>query len=581
MKNQLLLIKSFLGLIVVFFTAQSFYYRYQKNTTTSVAVLYKGTVKRAVVCGFVYDGTDSIPDIPALKGWGNYQWKITTASDSAQFYFNQGISMYYGFHSIEAIASFVKATRFDPDCAMAWYGKSLAMGPTINYPNGYAPPADAYEASEKSKKLSTNCTPLEKELIAAMQHRYSNDSTLTVKQLRTNYADAMQAAYSKYPKNAEVLTLYADALLLLHPWDLYTHDFKPKPWTPQIRSLLEQAIAICPKHPGANHFYIHTMEASATPQMALKSAHILDTLMPQVSHITHMPSHIYIRTGNYEQGITNNTAAVAGYDTYLKQYSPVANGDILYKIHNIHLKVNCAQMAGNYQTAIAAAQDAKAALRPYYLAVKGADGNFFQYVYMQPVLTAVRFGKWADILDTKPVDSLVYASVLLHFSKGLAWCGKGNTANAGHELKMLETKMQDPSLKAPLDNFSSAYESAGVARLILQGSIAAAEKKYSTAINILQKAVTAEDNLIYNEPRDWPLPARQYLGNALLKAGRYNEAIAVLNKDLVINPDNGWALTGLQLAYQNTSNAMALNKIKQQLKTAWKIKDMEIDKPVF
>jgi tetratricopeptide (TPR) repeat protein len=581
MKNQLLLIKSFLGLIVVFFTAQSFYYRYQKNTTTSVAVLYKGTVKRAVVCGFVYDGTDSIPDIPALKGWGNYQWKITTASDSAQFYFNQGISMYYGFHSIEAIASFVKATRFDPDCAMAWYGKSLAMGPTINYPNGYAPPADAYEASEKSKKLSTNCTPLEKELIAAMQHRYSNDSTLTVKQLRTNYADAMQAAYSKYPKNAEVLTLYADALLLLHPWDLYTHDFKPKPWTPQIRSLLEQAIAICPKHPGANHFYIHTMEASATPQMALKSAHILDTLMPQVSHITHMPSHIYIRTGNYEQGITNNTAAVAGYDTYLKQYSPVANGDVLYKIHNIHLKVNCAQMAGNYQTAIAAAHDAKAALRPYYLAVKGADGNFFQYVYMQPVLTAVRFGKWADILDTKPVDSLVYASVLLHFSKGLAWCGKGNTANAGHELKMLETKMHDPSLKAPLDNFSSAYESAGVARLILQGCIAAAEKKYSTAINILQKAVTVEDNLIYNEPRDWPLPARQYLGNALLKAGRYNEAIAVLNKDLVINPDNGWALTGLQLAYQSTSNAMALNKIKQQLKTAWKIKDVEIDKPVF
>ncbi|UOE52073.1 hypothetical protein MTO98_13390 [Mucilaginibacter sp. SMC90] len=581
MKNQLLLIKSFLGLMVVFFSAQSFYYNYQKNAETSAAFMYKGTVKKAVVCGFVYNGADSIFEIPALKGWGNYQWKITTSSDSAQFYFNQGISMYYGFHSIEAIASFIKATRFDPKCAMAWYGKSLALGPTINYPNGYAPPTDAYEASEKSKQLSTNCTPLEKELIAAMLHRYSKDTTLTVKQLRTNYADAMQTVYSKYPKNAEVLTLYADALLLLHPWDLYTHDFQPKPWTPQIRSLLEQAIAICPKHPGANHFYIHTMEASATPQMALKSAHILDTLMPRVSHITHMPSHIYIRTGNYEQGITNNTAAVAGYDTYLKQYSPVANGDILYKIHNIHLKVNCAQMAGNYQTALAAANDAKAALPSYYLAAKGADGNFFQYVYMQPVLTAVRFGKWANILDIKPVDSLVYASALLHFSKGMAWCGKGNVTNARHELKLLEIKMQDPSLKAPIDNFSSAYESASVASLILQGSIASAEKKHTEAINILQKAVTAEDHLIYNEPRDWPLPTRQYLGNALLKAGRYNEAIAVLNKDLVINPNNGWALTGLQLAYQNTSNTTALNKVKQQLKTAWKIKDVEIDKPVF
>lgn len=581
MKNQLLLIKSFLGLMVVFFTAQSFYYNYQKNAETSAAFMYKGTVKKAVVCGFVYNGADSISEIPALKGWGNYQWKITTSSDSAQFYFNQGISMYYGFHSIEAIASFIKATHFDPKCAMAWYGKSLALGPTINYPNGYAPPTDAYEASEKSKQLSTNCTPLEKELIAAMLHRYSKDTTLTVKQLRTNYADAMQTVYSKYPKNAEVLTLYADALLLLHPWDLYTHDFQPKPWTPQIRSLLEQAIAICPKHPGANHFYIHTMEASATPQMALKSAHILDTLMPQVSHITHMPSHIYIRTGNYEQGITNNTAAVAGYDTYLKQYSPVTNGDILYKIHNIHLKVNCAQMAGNYQTALAAANDAKAALQSYYLAAKGADGNFFQYVYMQPVLTAVRFGKWANILDIKPVDSLVYAAALLHFSKGMAWCGKGNVTNARHELKLLEIKMQDPSLKASIDNFSSAYESASVASLILQGSIASAEKKHTEAINILQKAVTAEDHLIYNEPRDWPLPARHYLGNALLKTGRYNEAITVLNKDLVINPNNGWALTGLQLAYQNTSNTTALNKAKRQLKTAWKIKDVEIDKPVF
>jgi tetratricopeptide (TPR) repeat protein len=580
MKSKSLLIKG-LGLLVVFFTASSFYYRYQKNSTTSFAFRYKGTVRRAVVCGFVYNAADSIQDIPALKGWGNYRWKITTKSDSAQYYFNQGISMYYAFHSIEAIASFTKATRFDPECAMAWYGKSLALGPTINYPNGYAPPADAYEAAVQSKNLSTNCTPIEKELIVAMQQRYSKDSTLTVKQLRTNYADAMRMVYLKNLKNAEILTLYADALLLLHPWDLYTHDFKPKPWTPQIRSLLEQAIAISPKHPGANHFYIHTMEASATPEMALSSAHLLDTLMPLVSHLTHMPSHIYIRTGNYEQGITNNTIAVAGFNTYLKQYSPVANGDVLYKIHNIHLKVNCAQMGGNYQAAFSGANEAKASVPADYLAAKGADGNFFQYVYMQPTLTAVRFGKWKEILNTKPVDSLVYASVLLHFSKGLAWCGNGDAAKAAQELKMMDDKINDKSLKTPFDNFSSAYESAGVARLILQGKIALVQKKYNEAITTLQKAVTAEDNLIYNEPRDWPLPARHYLGDALLKAGRNNEAIAVLNKDLVISPNNGWALTGLQLAYQSTGNTPALTKVKQQLKTAWKIKDVEVEGPVF
>jgi tetratricopeptide (TPR) repeat protein len=568
------------ALVVIFLTGQSFYHRYQKKVIKT-AFWYKAITRPVVLCSGGYNLADDLKEIPALNGWGNYKWKITTSSDSAQFYFNQGLSMYYAFHSIEAITSFTKATRFDPECAMAWYGRSLAMGPTINYPNGYAPPTDAYEASVNSRNFANKCTPLEQALIAAMQQRYSKDTTITVLLLRSNYASAMQKVYASYPKNAEVITLYADALLLLHPWDLYTHDFKPKPWTPEIRALLEQAIAISPKHPGANHFYIHTMEASATPQLALKSAHLLDTLMPLVSHITHMPSHIYIRTGNYQQGITNNNAAIAGFNYYAGLYNPVVNGAVLYQTHNIHLKVNCAQMGGNYKAAINGANEAKATIIPDYLAAKGADGNFFQYVYMQPALTDVRFGKWDDILNTQVGDTLAYASVLLHFAKGMAWCGKGDVQKAASELKLMEAGLTAASLKAPIDNFSSAFEAAGVGHLILQGNVAATQKNYGAAITTLQQAVIAEDKLIYNEPRDWPLPARHYLGNVLLKAGRCNEAVAVLNKDLQINPNNGWALTGLQWAYQNEGNALALNKVKQRLKTAWKIKDVEIDRPVF
>jgi tetratricopeptide (TPR) repeat protein len=507
--------------------------------------------------------------------------KISDASDSAQFYFDQGLSMYYAFHSIEAIASFTKATHLDPDCAMAWYGKALAMGPTINYPNGYRPPSDAFEAAVKSQKLSANCTPLEKDLINAIQQRYSPDTTISIKQLRINYANAMQLAYAKHTNDADVITLYADALLLLHPWDLYTYDFKSKPWTPKIRSLLEQALVISPKHPGANHYYIHTMEGSATPGLATKSAHLLDTLMPLVSHLTHMPSHIYIRTGDYQRGIKDNDAAVSGYGIYLKEYAPVKNGAALYQYHNMHMKINCAQMAGNYKIAIDGSKELQTQIPNDYLKLKDADGNYMQYLYIQPTLTDVRFGKWDDILKMPAIDTLAYASVLQHFSRGMAYSRKGNLVMAKHELNILNKQIQNKTLKYAMDNSNSAYAAADVARLILKGTIAEGQKQYSIATDYLQKAVNAEDHLLYNEPRDWPIPARQYLADILIKAGKYDQAITVLKHDLVINPNNGWSLTGLQLAYAHTNNNIESKKVQLRIISAWKIKDLAIQESVF
>ncbi|MDB5288119.1 MAG: hypothetical protein JWR05_3068 [Mucilaginibacter sp.] len=577
LKQTLILVVLF---VITFLVAPSFYYRINKGSANHQLV-YNSPPRYVALCAPPFRETNPVNDIPALKGWGNYSFKISTPSDSVQFYFNQGLSLYYGFHMIEAYASFTKASRIDSSCAMAWYGKALAMGPTINYPNGYKEPYSAVRAAFRSKLLALNCTPLEKDLINAMQERYSNDTTIAVKQLRINYANAMQKVYVKYSKNADVITLYADALLLLHPWDLYTRDYKPKPWTPPIRSLLEQALAISPKHPGANHYYIHTIEASAHPETALKSAALLTTLMPSVSHVTHMPSHIYIRTGNYKQGILVNDAAVAGYKNYLKAYGPTVDGQVLYEAHNIHLKISCAQMGGNYKKAAEAALTLQAQIPPQYIGLKSADGNYYQYIYMQPSLTAVRFGKWDDVLTVKQVDSLPYASSLQHFSRGIAYCRKGNTTLTKKELAKLEEKMRDKTLKLALDNFSTPYEAACVARLILKGVLAANEKQYTTAINYLQKAVIAEDNLIYNEPRDWPLPARQYLGDVLIKAGKYTQAIEVLNKDLFINPNNGWALTGLKIAYQNTRNNAELKKVEQRLVNASEIKDVAIKQPVF
>jgi tetratricopeptide (TPR) repeat protein len=579
MKTKKIILGSLI-LIAAFITAQSFIYHAKKQVVVNPSY-YKSFPGTVAVCGPAFNNADSALNMPELKGWGHYSWKVSSASDSAQLYFNQGLSMYYAFHSIEAIASFTKATEIDPKCAMAWYGKALAMGPTINYENGYRPPSGAYEAAVKSKALSANCTALEKDLINAIQHRYSADTSMNVKQLRINYANAMQLAYEKHQDNVDAVTLYADALLLLHPWNLYDHNFNPRPWTGQIRSLLEHAMVLSPSHPGANHYYIHTMEASAEPQVALHSANLLDTLMPEVAHITHMPSHIYIRTGYYERGIKVNDDAVAGFQRYLKQYAPVMNGFFLYQAHNVQLKGNCAQMAGNYKTAMDAATSLQKMIPPSFLALKTADGNYVQYVYALPILNNVRFGKWDEVLKTPVTDSLAYASALQHFSRGIAFSRKHNFSQARQELKILNERSLDKSLKLTMDNGNAAYKCVQIASSILQGVMAEEQNQYAKAVKLLQKAVVAEDLLIYNEPRDWPLPARQYLANALIRSGKSNEAIPVLNKDLMINPNNGWALTGLKIASQHAGNAADMAKIDQRLNAAWKIKDLNIEKPVF
>jgi tetratricopeptide (TPR) repeat protein len=580
MKTKYTIIYSIV-LVTILITAQSFYTNYTRKRAYVPLTSFRGYNKAVAFCATPYGAADSTMEISALTGWGNYQFKITTKSDSAQFYFNQGLSMYYAFHTIEAIASFTKATHLDPSSAMAWYGMALSMGPTINYPSGYRPPNDAYDASVKSNLLMGNCTALEKELIAAIVQRYSKDTTANVNQLRTNYATAMLKVYTKYPNDPDVITLYADALMLLHPWDLYEQDFRPKAWTKEIIALLEKGMSVSPKHPGANHYYIHTMEASAAPERANKSAHLLDTLMPSVSHIVHMPSHIYLRTGEFEQGIKNNDLAVKAYEKYTKQYAPIVNGIGFYHGHSIDLKIGCAQMAGNYQIASKAAYELKNMIPAVYLGMKGAEGNFVQYMVSEPGLTAVRFGKWDEALKSKAVDSLPFTSLLTHFTRGMAWSGKGDLKKARLELKLLNTKLTDTSLKAQMETFSTAYDAAMVAKLILEGVIADKGKQYAAAITSFNRAVIAEDKLTYGEPRAWPLPARQYLGKTLLNAGKYKDAIAVYNKDLVIYPNNGWTLNGLFQAYQKVRNSTAAAITKQKLTAAWKIKDLPITSSVF
>lgn len=520
-------------------------------------------------------------DIPPIPGSGSYQWKISTTNDSAQFYFNQGINMYYSFHIIESMASFKKAAKFDPASAMLQWAQALAYGPNIN-DLGYAASPDALAATNKALELSANCSDKEKMLIAAMQVRYSADSTQAREKLNQLYVDKLKEAYSKYPDDADVAALYADALMLQHPWDLWKIDGTPKPWTPLIREVLEKLLAKTPGHPGANHYYIHVMEPSPFAYYATAAADRLGKLTPGLSHTVHMPSHIYLRTGEFEKGVKVNEEAISSYKRTIPLYSAVTGADFLYIIHNAHMQTIQSMMAGRKAYSVQSAIETVNSIPKDYLGIPGALGNYVQYIYMTPAMVDIRFGRWKELLErSQPESSQVYGNVLYRFGRGMAQAGLGNFPEAKRELGQLKQLMKDSVLLIPLSPFSAAIDGAIVAENLLAGTISLKQKNNTAAIQFFQKAVTTEENMVYNEPRDWLLNPRQYLGNALLKAGKYADAEKVFVDDLHTNQYNGWGLYGLQLAQAAQKKSEESRKTAAGFRMAFAKSDVKITAPVY
>ena len=529
-----------------------------------------------------FNPDDSSNSIPLLDGWGDYRMPVTAANDSSKIYFEQGINMYYGFHIIEALASFSKSTKFDSSFAMGYWGMALAYGPNIN-DFGYSASPEALVAMHKAKDLSNNCTAVEKGLIDAMQVRYSADTTQTREHLNRLYADEMKKVYINFPESIDAAALYVDALMVQHPWDLYDKNYQPKSWTPEIVSTLENILKKFPDHPGASHYYIHAVEASAHPEKALAVSEKLAMLMPGVSHVVHMPSHIFIRSGYYNLGEQTNEKAVKGYYDYLEKYPAVANNAPLYLIHNLHMQATCANMDGTFAVAMKSSLDCKNSFDSSWQALPDYMGIFIQYVYMTPYLTLIRFGKWDDILNTPESPStLVYANLLWHYGRGMAYARKHDFANATLQLDTLQQELQNDQLKAPAPSYANpGIAGAEVAEKILQGVIAEEQNNLPSSITFLKQAVTAEDSMIYNEPKDWVHPARQYLGRVLLKAKKYAAAEQVYKEDLTINPHNGWSLTGLAIALDKQNKRTAYNKIKTEAVKAFTRADVKVTNSVF
>ncbi|MBS1948803.1 MAG: tetratricopeptide repeat protein [Bacteroidetes bacterium] len=507
-------------------------------------------------------------DIPPMPGAGKYKWDIHTRSDSAQFYFNQGINMYYGFHIIESMASFIKAAKFDAPNPMLWWARALAYGPNIN-DAGYTASPLAFEAANKAQMLSATASPFEKALIDAMVTRYSNDPTESRAALNSRYTSAMEKVYLGFRGNADAAALYADAMMLEHPWEFWKAGGLPYPWTPRIRKVLESGLMKAPEHPGINHYYIHVMEPSPYPQKAMASANRLGKLNPGLSHLVHMPSHIYLRTGFYTKGYSVNEEAVKQYKSYVHLFPAAIGNEALYKLHNEHMLVNCAMHAGRKKYAIDAALSLQHNIDTAFIAFPGGTGNFMQYTYMAPALIMVRFEDWEGLLNATSVeDKYVYASLLAHFGKGMAYCARNKIAAARGELSILETLLNDSSLYAPFAPFSPAIDGATIATNLLKGSIALKENSFSESIHFFKEAAEREKKMVYNEPRDWLLNPKNYLGTAYMATGDYKSAEAAFKQDLDDNNENVWSLSGLYKALLRQNKKAGAAQVLIRLKKA-------------
>lgn len=570
--------------LLAFVTALLAFRLKEINTSRPVINANKIEKKNIVRCGpdwkLLNEWIEAV-DIPPIPGAGIHEWKISTKSDSAQFYFNQGINMYYSFHIIEAMASFKKAAKFDPGCAMLYWAQALAYGPNIN-DVGYTASYDAFLAAGKSIESCGPCTEKEEMLIRAQRSRYSGDSLENRKELNQVYVNLMKEVYLRFPDDVDVAALYADAMMLQHPWDLWNLDGTPKPWTPVIREVLEKLLAKNPNHPGANHYYIHVMEPSPFAALALPSANRLGKLTPALSHTVHMPSHIYLRTGNYTAGVKVNEDAVSSYKKMLTKFSPVSGNDFLYIIHNLHMQTNNAMMRGWSSYAVRSAKQTEESIPREYLSIPGALGNYVQYVFMTPVIVNVRFGNWNNLLTMpKPDASMTYANIIYYFGRGMALVNKNRMPEAKEELEKLQVLVKDSILEMPFTPFSPAIDGAVAAENILIGTIALKEKKFNEAIPAFEEAVVTEENMVYNEPRDWMLSPKHYLANALLKAGRIKEAKEILQKDLLNNNENGWALFGLWQALTAEKKTAEAAKVMARFRKAFYQADVKLYGPVF
>jgi len=514
---------------------------------------------------------------PVLEGMGNHQFKISSSDNLANQFFNQAIALTYGFNHLEAGRSYRQVAAIDPNSAMAYWGQALVLGPNINAAMEAASVKPAFEAILKAKSLRSKASAKEVDLINALATRYSDDESLADRgRLDQAYAVSMRILVKKYPDDPNIRTLLAEALMVIHAWDYWNGDGRPKEWTPEILDVLETGLKSHPAHAGLTHYYIHAVEASKNPARALASANILRDLVPGAGHLVHMPSHIYIRTGKYQEGVVANEKAILVDNNYIAQCRQQGIYPVAYVPHNRHFLWAMASMQGNSQKAIKAAEHMAGHIDQNLM--REAGYGTLQHYWVTPIYAYVRFGHWQKILKLdKPDSDLKYPTGVWHYARGKALAATGQIEKARAELLHLQRIANDQSLKnITVWEINDAYHVIQIASLVLQGEIEGKAANYPNAIESLKRAVALETRLNYNEPSDWHYPVRQSLGAVYLQAGLAELAEQAYREDLETFPDNGWSLYGLHLALQKQQKQPEAVVVKQQFDRAWQWADIQL-----
>lgn len=511
-------------------------------------------------------------------GLGSFHREITTASPEAQSYFDQGMRFVWAFNHDEATRSFARAAELDPKCASCFWGVALTLGPNYNMPLMAEPRARAgWEALGKAQANAAAASPVEQALIAALAKRFDGAKPMDPSNsapLLAAYVTAMEDVARRFPDDLDVQTMLAEGLMNTNPWKLWTAEGKPGPGTPAILAALQKVLTKDPKHPGANHYWIHAVEASRNPERAVPSAETLVGMMPAAGHLEHMPAHIFQRVGRYEESAEANRKGAAADVAYFGMTAP-PDYYPMYLIHNYQFLAYSAAMEGRRAETIDALRKARAAVpEAMLLTMPGLDWGI-GYLYDG----LVRFGRWDELLaEPAPNPKLTGLTIAWLQARVTALAAKGRTVEA----KKLLPELDRLIVAVPVDaaqGQNAARPLYEIGALKAKARIALAEGRRNAAVSALREAAAKEDSLAYNEPSDEFFPVRHLLGAALLSAKRPAEAEAVYREDLKRQPGNGWSLYGLARALEAQGRKWEAEKA--QFKEAWRHSDTEMTASAF
>jgi len=498
---------------------------------------------------------------------------ISTRSSEAQKWFDRGLAQGFGFNHAEAIACFRRALEHDPECAMAYWGIAFASGPHINNPGmDESASREAIQATREAVSLLAHATPVERDLIRALEKRYAWPPPADRKPLDASFAEAMREVRRAHPEDADVAALFAESLMDLRPWDLWTAEGKPQPETPEILETLEAALALDPNHPLGLHLTIHALEASPNPERALPAADRLRHRLPGVGHLVHMPSHIDVLVGRYDEAVAANRRAVAADERFVAR---AGRGGFftLYRAHNYHMLVYAAMFAGRSAEALAAARRLVEEIPEKDVE---AIPDFLEAFLPTPLHVLVRFGRWEEILkEPPPPPGRPVVVAFRAYARALALSTLGRVEAARAEFREFE-RASEAVPESRTHGNNSVRDLLAIARPMLEGEIEYRAGRHDRAFELLRDAVARDDALRYDEPWGWMQPARHSLGALLLEQGRHEEAEKVYRADLARHPENGWSLHGLAECLRALGRAPEAADVEARLAKAWANADVEI-----